>query len=969
MDGVMRSWAVPRGPSLDPAERRLAVEVEDHPIEYNRFEGTIPEGEYGGGTVMIWDHGSYTPDELRPGEKADAAIRRGYQEGKLSITFEGERMRGSFALVRTSGNDGAAEKGLRSHWLLIKHRDTFAKPGSKITTSARRSVVSNRLMKEIAEGKGGSRRWTSGRMGPGGQLPRGKTSGAESSAGKASDGTSSESRMSDGEKSDGKKSGRIESVRGRSGERSKAGAPGKARSKGAGSKPLPRLDPMLASAGKPAPEGKDWVFEPKYDGVRVLAYAAGREVALISRNGIDKAPQFPEVVRALGDLSEKLGTPFVVDGEIVALVRRKFARFGELKGRIHQSDPAVVTREAEENPVALVAFDCLLSGEETLLSEPWTARRKALEELLKGETGRSLRISETAGDGKALRKRGVREGWEGIIAKRRSAPYRAGERTADWRKLKIENQQEFVVGGWTAPGGSRKHFGALLLGYFDQGKLIYCGRTGTGFSESTLASVSHRLKQLRRATSPFQGPPDILAEAGEELHWVRPELVVEVKFNEWTAEGRLRQSAFLGMRDDKEPKEVIREPSVAGRESSPREKPRSARTRKAGSEAESDSAKKSGKKSDSTGESGTAEKADSTGRSSSRKRHRTAKPPAEKNGFARKTHLMNMAGTRPDPTVDALIRLINGPKEGSIPTGGRSTLRVSSLDKVFYPETKTTKGDLFLYYARMAEYILPWMKDRPLVLRRFPEGVEGESFYQQAAPDQVPAGVRVAVIRTDGEPQRRLIGGKLATLLYTIQLGAISWDPWHSRTGALKSADYTILDLDPGPGADFRRVVEVALRIREELDELGLHGAVKTSGSEGIHIYLPLPPRTTLETAALLGRVIATRVADRYPKEATVARMTRKRPRGTVYIDFLQNSLSKSVAGVYAVRARPIPTVSTPLRWEELTSDLDLRDFTINTVPDRVRRIGDIWSRMMAEPNDLSRADLSRNNLLQIQEV
>jgi bifunctional non-homologous end joining protein LigD len=287
-------------------------------------------------------------------------------------------------------------------------------------------------------------------------------------------------------------------------------------------------------------------------------------------------------------------------------------------------------------------------------------------------------------------------------------------------------------------------------------------------------------------------------------------------------------------------------------------------------------------------------------------------------------------------------------------------LSVSSLDKVFYPKTGHTKGDLLVYYARMADHILPWMDDRPLVLRRFPDGVDGESFYQQSPPDNPPKGVRVETIHPGGESQRRLVGGNLATLLYTIQLGAISWDPWHSRVGAMKSADYSILDLDPGPGASFQRLVRVARWVREELDDLGLHGVAKTSGSTGIHIYLPLPPRTPLDAATLVARIVATRVAERHPEEATIARMTRKRPRGTVYVDFLQNLLSKSVAGVYAARARPTPTVSTPLHWEELTAKLDPHDFTIDTVPDRVRDVGDLWADGMARRNSLT--DLPRGD-------
>jgi bifunctional non-homologous end joining protein LigD len=268
---------------------------------------------------------------------------------------------------------------------------------------------------------------------------------------------------------------------------------------------------------------------------------------------------------------------------------------------------------------------------------------------------------------------------------------------------------------------------------------------------------------------------------------------------------------------------------------------------------------------------------------------------------------------------------------------------------------KKTKADLLRYYAAMADHILPAMRDRPLVLKRFPDGAGGKSFYQQNAPETVPDGVRVEILRdAEGQEQRRFVGGDLANLLYTIQLGAISYDPWHSRVGRLEFADYTILDLDPGPGASFRTVVAVARAVKEELDAAGLHAALKTSGSTGLHIYLPLPPRTPLESATLVARIVATRVAAQHPKIATVERLTRKRPKGTVYVDYLQNILGKTVEGVYAVRAKPTATVSTPLDWSELTDDLDPGRFTLDTVPHRVDEYGEIWQPVMRRSTSLA---------------
>ena len=287
--------------------------------------------------------------------------------------------------------------------------------------------------------------------------------------------------------------------------------------------------------------------------------------------------------------------------------------------------------------------------------------------------------------------------------------------------------------------------------------------------------------------------------------------------------------------------------------------------------------------------------------------------------------------------------------------GRGKTLNVSNLGKKFFPSGET-KGDLLEYYTAMAKYVLPTLKDRPLVLKRFPNGINGMSFYQQKAPDDVPDGVRVEEIKNDaGEKQDRVIGGDLLTLLWTIQLGAISTDPWHARVQSCDTPDYTILDLDPGPRTPFKRVVEVAHLVREQLATLGLFGAPKTSGSSGIHIYVPLPAKTSTQTALILAQLVATNIAESNPKVATVLRSVKSRPAGAVYVDYLQNIKGKTVAAAYAVRAKPGALVSTPLAWDEVTAGLDPREFTLHTVPERVKQLGDIWAAQMKRKNKLSR--------------
>lgn len=319
---------------------------------------------------------------------------------------------------------------------------------------------------------------------------------------------------------------------------------------------------------------------------------------------------------------------------------------------------------------------------------------------------------------------------------------------------------------------------------------------------------------------------------------------------------------------------------------------------------------------------------------------------------ARKTRPRS-SGSGPSVVVQLDAIEVDG-GDGTLDLGSGVSLSVSSLGKVFFPGDRITKGDVMRYYAQIEEAILPVMRDRPLVLKRYPDGIDGQSFYQQKAPDKVPPAVRAESIRNErGEQQRRLVGGDLATLLYTVQLGAVSVDPWHSRVPRLELADFTILDLDPGAKAPFSRVVEVAKLVHEELDALSLTAVPKTSGSSGMHIVVPLQPGVSDETAVLAAQLIATRVASRAPGIATVERSVRARPGGTVYVDYLQNIRAKTVAAAYAVRARPGATVSTPLEWKEVERTLDPREFTIETVPGRLRRRGDIWARDMKKGSSI----------------
>jgi len=675
------------------------------------------------------------------------------------------------------------------------------------------------------------------------------------------------------------------------------------------------LEPMYASIGSEIP-GKGWTFEPKYDGVRVIAYATATDVKLVTRNGKDKAKQFPEIVVALKKLSSQVKRPLVLDGEIVALIDGQPARFQELQSRMHVKDAHMIERHTSSTPSALILFDILMDGDEVLLHEPWSERRERLVKRVGKHVTPQLRVTESAeGNGSKMLEQARKQGWEGVIAKRVDSRYEPGNRSRDWLKLKIEFRQEFVVGGYTEPRNSREHIGAILLGYFDQDRFIYAGHTGGGFTRQGLQDMYRLIKPLERKTSPFAETP----KTNEKAHWVEPKVVVEVKFSEWTADRRLRQPIFLGVRDDKDAREVSVEKTSVQKK---------------------------------------AVKSNRVARQEEREtvaaRGRTSSSPKLAGKTSAKAVSKRRAKIDTQSIVEQLEALEKRRGDGSLDLGGGKTLKVSNLDKVFFPKEKYTKGDVMRYYARIADFILPTVQDRPLVLKRFPNGIDSESFYQQKASETTPPEIRVEEIVTDnGDKQPRYIGGDLLTLLYTIQLGAISVDPWHSRVPTLEYADYTIIDLDPGPRANFQRVVQVARWAKEVIDGFGLHAAIKTSGSEGLHIYLPLPPRTPNEAATLVAQVIATKVVSAHPKETTIERMVKARGAAMVYVDYLQNIQGKTVAGPYCVRAKPGATVSTPLKWSELTDDLDPRDFHLGNAAERFEKIGDIWSEAMKKKNSL----------------
>lgn len=625
--------------------------------------------------------------------------------------------------------------------------------------------------------------------------------------------------------------------------------------------------PMLATLEDAPLDSPGLVYEPKYDGIRALVEIdPGRRapIRMWSRLGNEKTAQFPDLVAALMRVAKKLKGVVVLDGEIVALDDKgEPAGFQRLQNRIHLTES---NSRSAAGRVAFIAFDILRDRDQDLRPLAFTERRARLEQIFRKPGSPILRISAvTAGDARALYQHALESGWEGLIAKDARSVYHSGKRTRDWRKIKIIQEQEFVVGGWTDSRTSDRPFGALLLGYYEDGALKYAGHTGSGFNHRELDRVIRLLKPIQIPASPFTTRP----KTNQRPHWTKPALVAQVKFTEWTDDGILRHPIYLGLRDDVKPESVRREKKSLG--------------------------------------------------------SRSADP------F--------------QTVLDQLEEIERGPNAGVLRLPDGHTLEVTNLRKVFWPKLNITKGELMRYYVRVAPYILPVVDGRPLIMKRFPNGIDAEPFYQHKAPDNVPPGVHTAKVEGDSVVSRP-IGGNLITLLYMTQLASISQDPWFSRAASPHDADQCAIDLDPMPGVKFGAVLDVARWVRDALAKLKVTGYPKTSGASGLHIFIPLRDGTPYEAGQIFCQIVATVVAEQHPKVATVTRTVSARGR-KVYVDYLQNIEGKSLACAYSARASAFAGASTPLTWKEIDDGVDPRDFTIRTLPGRLAAVGDLWAPLL----------------------
>lgn len=788
IDGTLKSWAIPKGPSLDPAVKHLAAMVEDHPIDYGDFEGNIPKGEYGGGSVMLWDRGTF---DLIPDDKAGATALEQIARGDLKFRLHGEKLSGTWALVHMKG------RGKGNDWLIIKKKDEAAQSPWDIEQLAY-SVKTGRTQEEIA-----------------GDLPAHKT------------------------KATSKKK-----TAGQSGRLNPEQLPGAVKAEMPGF-----FEPMGAMIADKPPKGDEWIFEVKWDGVRGLVYIDNGAMKIYTRNSNRCENQYPELLVIPHYIEAE---QVILDGEIVVLDEKGVSHFELIQPRIHVKDANAIAKMGQKNPVHLFVFDLLYLDGYDLRRMPLIERRRVLAKIIKPFT--LLRVSEYfENTGEHLLDAARQSGLEGLVAKCTTSVYES-RRSREWLKLKLTAEQEFVIAGYTP--GEREPFGSLALGYYEGGKLLYAGNVGTGFNGRNLA-------ELWALLEPLEIPKMAFAHADKVpkgTKWVKPELVAQIKFANWTGDRKLRAPVYLGLRDDKSSREVSRE-------------------------------------------------------------------------------------APPNPGFLPLDK-----KEVTAEIDGHS-LKFTNLDKIYYPEDGYTKRDLLNYYSAVAELLLPHLKDRPLSLKRYPNGIHQDFFFQKNTPEGYPEWLRTETI----EKIRYVLAQDRGSLLYLTNLGCIDQNPWMSRVGSLENPDYILIDLDPQE-CPFEKIVEAALLVRKKLDAIGLTGYPKTTGGDGMHIFIPIEPHYSYEQVRTFAEVIARMAAAERPDLFTTPRAVEKREKNRVYFDYLQIAESKTISAPYVARAYEGAPVSTPLEWEEVTPSLHPSQFNIANAPERFARVGDLFEGVLKKPQRIEKA-------------
>lgn len=837
-DGVLKSWAVPKGPSLDPAEKRLAVPTEDHPFDYASFEGVIPPGQYGAGEVIVWDCGVYSPDEEQPWvddrAQAERQVRDGLEKGKLSVLLRGEKVKGSFALVRTSrGKD----------WLLIKHKDRFV---SKDDITARnRSVLSGIAVDEM-------KAMPVQRIAAASLVPAGKE------------------------------------------------------------EPMPEdLEPMQAELADAPFNKADWMWEPKLDGYRLLAFINKTQVSLRSRRGLELAKQFPGLAAELA----KQGPSMILDGEIVAFDPTGKPSFNALQNRFQLKSERDIAAAEKSTPVVFYAFDLLHFAGVDLRKVAYFDRRRYLAQCLLPSS--LVQLVHASDDGVELYAAALRSGFEGVVGKRKQSRYESGRRSGSWLKVKSTRSADFVVGGYTKGTGGRASLGALLVGYWEGKKLRYASHVGSGFDDRSLPVVRARLERLERKTCPFADKPEMNAPTT----WVEPKAVVEVKFQGWTDDGSLRAPVFLRLRDDIDARSVWRE--VQG-----------TMEPKSSSDSGIDDVLRQLERIKANG-------AISIGPhtiklSNLDRVYWPADAALKQPALTKRDLLRYLAQVSPfmlPHLADRPLTMIRMP-DGI--RGQRFYQKHWAQERPPFADTITVFSE---HKDESHDYLL--CNNLPTLLWLAQSGtLEFHVWHSRARP-----GSDSPVSSTD----------------YSSSLAAL-------ESSILNYPDYVVFDIDPyiysgkeAPGEEpelntvaFQKGKEVAFKLRELLNTMSLEPIVKTSGKTGLHVFLPIRRTIDFDIARQVSERVGRHLMRLAPKDVTLEWSVPKRT-GKIFMDYNMNVRGKTLNVAYSPRGAAGAPVSMPLTWEELAGAHPL-DFRITNAAAFVTPSGDRWHDVVQKKQSLEAA-------------
>src|SRR5690242_11422929 len=868
-DGVLKSWAIPKGISLDPKIKRLAVLTEDHPLDYLLFEGVIPAGNYGAGTVIVWDTGTFT---------AEQELVYQFKNGRITFTLFGHKLKGRFSLIKTSRED---------QWLLIKANDEFAS-GEDLAVTKPESVLTGRKVKTNQEKTRDRNPFETK------EIAKVYTKDEEAINEKTRETTT---------------------------------------------RTIPQafsmnIKPMLATAVDQPFNDKKWVFEIKWDGIRcILFWHKINEIlfTMQSRSGKVITHRYPELIEPLKS-AIKCKDSIILDGEIVVLDKDGTPSFQNHQRRMNVDHDKEIELLSQQIPANYYLFDILYLDGKNLQGLDFLERRKILSHII--DENSRIKISDFIEEvGKEVFDNVKKMNLEGVVAKYKSSKYLQGVRSREWIKIKTIKTQDCMIIGYTKGEGNREgYFGSLLLAVNnsnnsssnnntpDSSHLKFVGHTGSGFNFDQLGQIYDKIKEMKVEKSPI----DYIPYVNRDPIWIKPDLVAEVKFSGWTKDKIMRSPIFLRFREDKRPEECIIEEEKKAEEivqQQDQQEPRPA-----------------------------------------------ASSPAAGGG------LQQLATNNTTSTSSSAC-----------------TAYFSNLDKVFWNKTENnpqlTKKDLIDYYDKISKYILPYLKDRPLSLSRYPDGIKGKHFYHKNWDQEKPSFVDSIRIysKSRGGIVNYLICNNKDTLLWLANLGCIEMHPWFSHVNdfnickkdtiledgggeekcALNFPDFMVFDLDPyiysgneNKGEEpeynvraFKATVEIAYALKDLFETLNIKSYVKTSGKTGLHIFVPITLSYTYEQTRTFAQVIGKILVKRYSRKITTAWNTAERT-GKVFFDHNQNGMGKTVASIFSARPTVSSSVSIPVRWKHLSNILPT-DFTILNALEIVKKSGESWNKILQDKQDI----------------